>query len=129
MKGENYLMRPYFPETITEVGPVPIVPYGEPLTQQLADNFSSYLHKYNSFLMENHGLVTMSNLGIDWTWMNVELLEITAHSIIYALQNGGVKELGKEAVRDLGNVMKTRNLPLFGAPGVNKSLEGMYFPE
>ncbi len=129
MKGENYLMRPYFPETITEVGPVPIVPYGEPLTQKLADNFSQYLHKYNSFLMENHGLVTMSNLGIDWTWMNVELLEITAQSIIYALQNGGVKELNKEAVRDLGNVMKTRDLPLFGAPGVNKTLEGMYFPE
>lgn len=129
MKGKNWLERPFFPETITEVGPVPIVPYAEPLTDKLAQNFSQYLHKYNSFLMENHGLVTMSRLGIDWTWMNVELLEITAQSILYALQAGDLKELNKEAVRDLGNVMRTRDLPLFGIPGVNKTLEGMYFPE
>jgi ribulose-5-phosphate 4-epimerase/fuculose-1-phosphate aldolase len=32
---ENLLMRPMFPETTTEVGPVPVVPYGEPLTQRL----------------------------------------------------------------------------------------------
>ena len=43
-------------ETVVEVGPVPIVPFGEPLTQELADNFKPYLQKYNTFLMENHGL-------------------------------------------------------------------------
>ena len=31
-KGKNWLMRPLYPETVTEVGPVPVVPYGEPLT-------------------------------------------------------------------------------------------------
>ncbi len=126
-KGENWLMRPLFPETTTEIGPVPVVPYAEPLTQQLADNFSPYLQKYNSFIMENHGLVTMSRGDIEWTVLNVEVLESTAQSVIYALQAGGVKELGFDAVKKLGNVMRARNLPLFGAPGANQTLEGMYF--
>ena len=37
------------------------------LTQKLADNFSPYLQYYNSFLMENHGIVTMSPDTIEWT--------------------------------------------------------------
>jgi len=126
-KGKNWLMRPLFPETTTEIGPVPVVPYAEPLTQELADNFSPYLQKYNSFIMENHGLVTMSRGDIEWTLLNVEVLESTAQSIVAALQLGGVKELDFEAVKRLGNVMRARSLPLFGAPGVNQTLEGMYF--
>jgi L-fuculose-phosphate aldolase len=127
-KGNNELLRPFFPETITEVGPVPIVPYAEPLTEQLADNFGPYIQKYNSFLMENHGIVTMSRDTIEWTWFNVELLEETAYSILMALATGQeLKEVDEEGVRNLGNVMKARGLPLIGAPGVNESLEGMFF--
>jgi len=127
-KGKNWLMRPFYPETITEVGPVPLVPYAEPLTEQLAINFSPYLQKYNSFLMENHGLVTMSRDHIEWTFFNVELLEETAYSILMALGTGDeLNELSEEDVQRLGNVMKTRGLPLFGADGVNETLEGMYF--
>lgn len=126
--GTNELMRPYFPETITEVGPVPIVPYAEPLTEQLAINFGPFLQKYNSFLMENHGIVTMSTDTIEWTWFNVELLEETAYSILMALASGQkLKEVDEEGVRRLGNVMKTRGLALFGAPGVNDTLEGMFY--
>lgn len=127
MQDEQILMRPYYPETVTEVGPVPVVPYGEPLTEQLARNFSALLPGYNSFIMENHGLVTMSRGDIYWTLLNVELLESTAQSILAARAAGELKELTREAVHNLSNVMKTRDLPLFGAPGVNDSLEGMYF--
>lgn len=126
-KGPNYLMRPIFPETTIEVGPVPVVPYGEPLTQELADNFEPFLPKYNSFIMENHGLVTMTRGDIEWTLLNVEVLEGTAQSVIGAIQAGGIKEISREEVRRLGNTMRTRNLPLFGAPGVNQSLEDLYY--
>lgn len=126
-KGENWLMRPLFPETTTEIGPVPVVPYAEPLTEELAQNFSPFLPRYNSFIMENHGLVTMSRGDIEWTLLNVEVLESTAQSVIVALQAGGVKELDREAVRRLGNVMRARGLPLYGAPGVVNSLEELYF--
>lgn len=128
--GDNLLMKPFFPETTHEVGPVPLVPYAEPITQKLADNFGPYLQKYNSFLMENHGLVTMSTDSIYWTMMNVELLEMTACSILKALSSGlPLKEMTVEAVRDLDNVMKKRNCPMFGAPGVHNSLVDLWFPD
>jgi L-fuculose-phosphate aldolase len=126
--GQNWLMRPLYPETTTEIGPVPVVPYAEPLTEKLAENFGPYLRKYNSFIMENHGLVTMSRGDIEWTLYNVEVLESTATSVLMVLQTGsGIKELSRQAVIDLGNVMRSRGLPLFGAPGVNQSLEDLYF--
>lgn len=124
---KNWLMRPIFPETTIEVGPVPLVPYAEPLTERLAENFVPFLPKYNSFLMESHGLVTMSRGSIRETLMLVELLEMSAKSILQALKVGGIKELNRQAVRDLCNTMYTRQLPLFGAPGINASLEDLYF--
>ena len=128
MKGENLLMRPFFPETSHEVGPVPVVPYAEPLTQQLADNFEPFIRKYNSFIMENHGLVTMSPEGIEYTMMNVELLEMSAYSILQVLAAGReLKELSREDIEGLDNVMKQRNCPMFGAPGVYQSLVELYF--
>jgi len=126
-KGKNWLMRPLYPETTTEVGPVPAVPYAEPLTEQLASNFEPFLPKYDSFIMQNHGLVTMTRTGIQATLMTVELLEMSARSILMALQVGEIHELDRQAVQDLSNTMRTRNLPMFGAPGVNKSLVDLYF--
>ncbi len=127
MQGENRLMRPTFPETTTEVGPVPVVPYGEPLTQKLADNFLPFLRKYNAFLMENHGLVIMSPEGIYRTLELIEILEVTSQSLVAALSCGEIREISREDVQDLDNTMRTRNLPLFGAPGENKSLVDLYF--
>ena len=127
LKGENWLMRPIFPETTIEVGPVPIVPYGEPLTECLAEKFVPFLPKYNSFLMERHGLVTMSRGSLKETLMLVELLEMSAKSILQALSVGEIKELNRQAVRDLSKTMHRRSLPLFGSPGINTSLEELYF--
>lgn len=126
--GVNWLMRPVFPETTTEVGPVPVVPYGEPLTQRLADNFLPYLQKFNAFLMENHGLVIMTPMNIAWTMMMTELLEQTAATLLPALALGPVKEISKEDVRNLDNILKIRKLPMFGAPGVNASLVDLFYP-
>jgi len=44
------------------------------------------------------------------------------------LRDAEIHELDNAAVTSLSNVMTTRNLPLFGAPGVNKSLVEMYYP-
>jgi L-fuculose-phosphate aldolase len=126
-KGKNWLMRPIYPETTIEVGPVPVVPYGEPLTEKLACNFEPFLPRYDSFIMQNHGLVTMTRAGIKETLLKLELLEMSAQSILLALQAGEINELDRAAVRDLSNTMRTRDLPLFGALGVNKSLEDLYF--
>jgi hypothetical protein len=68
----------------------------------------------------------MTGEGIKETRMKVELLEMSARSILLAMQAGKINELNREAVRDLSNTMRTLDLPLFGAPGVNKSLEDLY---
>ena len=78
--------------------------------------------------MENHGLVTMSPEGIDYTMMNVELLEMSAYSILQAAATGReLRELTREAIEGLDNVMKQRNCPMFGAPGEYESLVELYF--
>jgi L-fuculose-phosphate aldolase len=129
MKGKNWLMRPVFPETVVEIGPVPIVPYGEPLTQRLADNFKPYLRKYNAFLMENHGLVIVSSAGIVRTMQLIEILEVTSISLLQALAVGEIKEISEEDVKNLDNTMRTRKLPMIGAPGENGSLVSLYFSD
>ncbi len=129
LKGKNWLMRPVFPETVAEVGPVPVVAYGEPLTQKLADNFSPYVKKYNAFLMENHGLTILSTANIYRTMQLVDILEVSSISILHALAVGEIKELTEEDVRNLEKTMKTRNLPMIGLPGVNESMVDLYFPE
>jgi hypothetical protein len=79
--------------------------------------------------MENHGLVIMSPENIYRTLELIEILEVTAHSLLMALVVGDIKEIPEQGVRDLDTTMRTRNLPLFGAPGVNKSLVDLYFGE
>ena len=125
--GDKIVLRPLHPETVIEVGPVPLVEYAQPLTEKLAENFSPFLQKYNSFIMENHGLLTMGTGDIMSTLRNVELFESSVDSILRVLACGKLKELSRKAVHDLSKVMKVRNLPLVGAPGVNESLESLYF--
>ena len=103
------------------------MPYGEPLTQKLADNFLPFLAKYNAFLMENHGLVIMSRLDLEWVMMNTELLEMTSVHIHDAMLHGpDLKEISREDIREMDNVMKTRNLPYPGLPDTYASLEDVY---
>jgi L-fuculose-phosphate aldolase len=126
LKNGDWLMRPVFPETVIEVGPVPIVPYGEPLTAELAEGFAPFLSKYNAFLMENHGLVLISPEGITRTMQLIEILEMTAVTLLQALAAGEIKELSKEALRGLENTRRKRKLPMIGAPGINDSIEQVY---
>jgi hypothetical protein len=68
----------------------------------------------------------MTGEGIKETRMKVELLEMSTRSILLAMQAGKINELNREAVRNFSNTIRTLDLPLFGAPGVNKSLEDLY---
>ena len=129
LKGTNWLMKPVFPETVAEVGPVPVVPYGEPLTQRLADNFAPFVKRYNAFLMENHGLTILSSANIGRTLQLVDILEVSSISILQALAVGELKELTREDVQNLENTMRTRNLPMIGSPGANVSMVDLFFSE
>jgi L-fuculose-phosphate aldolase len=112
-----------------EVGPVPVVPYGEPLTQQLADNFKPYLQKYNTFIMESHGITAISPSDIVRLMHIIDMLEVSAISILSALAVGEIKEIPRKEVEALANTMKTRELPMIGAPGANESVVELFYPE
>lgn len=124
----NPLMRPLFPEVVLEIGPVPLVPYATPLTQQLADEFKPFLPKYNAFLMQNHGVILVSPRDIDWSCGLVEELESTADSVLRAQAVGELNEISREALVEMDRIMTIRSLPRCGAPGVNPSLLELYYP-
>jgi L-rhamnose isomerase len=124
--GENWLARPVFPEAVIEAGPVANVPYAEPLTERLAENFRPFLPTHNAFLMENHGLVVMTPRGIDWTLNVTDLIEATARSLLAALPARRVKEISPAELDNLNRTMQTRNLLLPGKPGVNQSLKDAF---
>ncbi len=126
-KGTNWLMKPLFAAVIKEIGPVPVVPYGEPRTEELARKLEPYAMKYNHFILEHHGLITMSRSDIMDAMMSLELLESTAKSIFFALQTDGIKELSRDDVERLEKTMLIQGKELMGAPGVNKSLSELYF--
>ena len=127
--GKNWLMRPLYPELTIEVGPIPVVPYAEPLTEQLAQNFAPFLPKYNAFIMENHGLVSMTRGDVYETMMSIEMIEVSSQSILMAMSTGGIKEISREGVEGLSNVMRTRSGALCGAPGVNPNLVSLYYDD
>lgn len=126
--GENLLMRPVFPEVIIEVGPVPVVPYATPLTEALAGNFEPFLQRYNAFLMENHGVILVTQRDIRWACGLVEELETAADSLLRARSLGLVKSISKEHLAEIDKILTIRSLPMCGAPGVNKSLVDLYYP-
>jgi hypothetical protein len=54
------------------------------------------------------------------------MMEAAALSILTASMLGNLNEISEEGIRKLDTVLKTRNLPLPGAPGINKSLVDLY---
>ena len=126
---ENWHMRPIFPENVVEIGPVPVIPYGEPISQQLADNFIPYLQKYNTFIMENHGITAISPSDIIRLMHIIDMLEVSSISILAALAAGEIKEISREEVEKMERTIITRELPMIGAPGANKGLIDLYYPE
>jgi L-fuculose-phosphate aldolase len=126
-KGKNYLMRPIFPETCVEVGPVPLIPYGESIIEQYTDKNVPFVKKYNAFLMENHGPFFISPDSISRTVQIVEILELSAMAIVNALSIGEIKELSREEVEEMDKISEMRKLKIIGAPGVNKSFMELYF--
>ncbi len=114
------------PEPVIEVGPVLSTTYAVPLSQELADAFDKVVLLSNAFLMENHGVLVGSYESMERAVELLEMIEATADSISTALMVGKIHEISKEELLRLEDVMKTRNLPLPGLPGVNHSLLDIY---
>ncbi len=124
--GGDWLKMPFLPEPVIEVGPMVMVPYAEPLSDQLAENFDAVIERSNGFLMENHGAVMVSPEGIWRALEFLEMMEAAGKSIIVAKLLGNPKPIPSADVKNLENVIRVRNMPMPGLPGAVESLTDIF---
>lgn len=51
----------YMPEAVNTLGVIPLAPYAEPGTEDLAKSVAPFVKKYNGALLANHGAITWAN--------------------------------------------------------------------
>lgn len=123
----DLLAKPFLPEPIIEVGPMVMVEYEEPLSDELARAFDDKLDYANAFLMKNHGALVTSPDGVERALEFFEMMEAAAISILVAELLGGGDQLEKKHVQNLERTMKTRNLPMPGAKGKVTGLLDLFY--
>ncbi|MDD6884308.1 MAG: class II aldolase/adducin family protein [Eubacteriales bacterium] len=124
--GGDWMQKPFLPEPVIEVGPMVMVPYAEPLSEELAERFDAVITKSNGFLMENHGALMVSGEGV---WRAVEFLEMmeaAAKSILVAKILGNAKTIPMQDVMNLERVIKIREMPMPGLKGEVHSLSEIF---
>ena len=125
--GGDILQRAYLPEPAFEVGPMMMVPYAVPLSDELAENFDSVIHLSNGFLMENHGCVMVSPEGLKRCLEMIEMMEAQGKSIIVARLLGNLQAFDASRIDELDEkVMKVRNMPMPGLPGAVDRLSDIF---
>ena len=100
--GEDFTAA-VLPEILFLIGPVPLVPYGQPGTDELAERLTPFAREHDAFLLANHGATTVGK-SLDEALHRMESLEQGARIILAARQLGRVNELPPEsakALRDL----------------------------
>lgn len=120
------LSRPLLPEPVIEAGPLLVVPYAEPVSEALAEEFDKVIALTNSFLMKNHGVTVCGSDGIDRTLGILEMLEMQAYSVWVARCLGGVDVIPAREVAALENTLRTRKLPIPADPRVVAHLTDQY---
>ena len=127
INGGDWLKRPYLPEPVLEVGPMVLVPYAEPGSDELAQAFDGVINRSNGFLMQNHGVLMTSVESVKRALELLEMVESQAKSLVVAIALGGARQLPKEDVNHLERTLRTRGLKLPGAPGAASGLIELMF--
>jgi L-fuculose-phosphate aldolase len=102
--GES-LMNPVLPELMLVTGPVPLVPYGQPGTEDLADRLEPFLDDHDAFLLANHGATTVGRT-LEEALFRMETLEQGARILLVARQLGQVNELPSQSAAALRSARK-----------------------
>ena len=68
------LDRPLIAEAVVTLGAVPIIPYGQPSTSELARNVGDAICSAHALLMANHGAITVGD-GLYRAWERMETVE------------------------------------------------------
>lgn len=93
------------PEVVVTIGGAPIVPYGTPSTDELAQSFVPYLEKADAFLLANHGALTLGS-DLMSAFYRMESLEHFAKILLVARQLGKVNFLTEQQVCELNDLRK-----------------------
>jgi L-fuculose-phosphate aldolase len=127
INGGDWLKKPYLPEPVLEVGPMVMVPYAEPLSEELAQSFDAVIESSNGFLMQNHGALMCSIESAKRAIELLEMVEAQAKSLLVAIMLGGARTLPKEDVKNLERTLQTRGQSLPCAPGAACGLVELMF--
>jgi L-fuculose-phosphate aldolase len=68
------LDRPLIAEAVVTLGAVPVIPYGQPSTEELADNVGRAICDAHAVLMANHGALAVGDT-LERAWERMETLE------------------------------------------------------
>ena len=127
--GSDLMQRAYLPEPVIEVGPMIMVPYALPLSDELAMQFDACIARSNGFLMESHGCVMVSPDGLKRCLEMMEMMEAQGKSMVVAKVMGGLRSMDSAHVDELEQVLKARNLPMPGLPGAVEKLSDIFVCE
>ncbi len=117
---------PILPEPIIETGPLLTVKYATPLSQELSDNFEKIIDLSNGFLMENHGVLFVSQNGIEDAVELLTMSECMAESAFVAQLLGKMEPMSPEAVKGMDEVIQIRNLNIPGGKSKFSSVFELY---
>jgi L-fuculose-phosphate aldolase len=97
------------PEVIVFLGQVPLVKYTTPGTAEVCKPLARYIERFDAFLLENHGVVT---IGADLlqAYSKMEIVEMFAQTMAVACQIGRAQELSPRQLKPLWALKKRLGL-------------------
>lgn len=91
------------PEAVVLLGPIPLVPYGTPSTDELSQALTPYVADHDAFLLANHGALTVGG-SLAGALYRMESLERLAQVSWLAVQLGGPRGLTQAQLDQLAPV-------------------------
>lgn len=92
--AEISLTEMLLPELAVYIGPVPLVPYATPGTDEMGDALAPLLPKHNAFLLARHGVLVLGKT-LEEAYNRLEHLEHVAHVAYLVSSMGSIEPLTK----------------------------------
>lgn len=88
------------PELAIHIGPVPLVPYATPGTEEMAEALQPFFRKHNAFLLKRHGVLVLGE-DLEDAFNRLEHLEHLARVACLVNSMGSVEPLTQAEIRKL----------------------------
>ena len=126
--GKKALMLPLIPEAMMQLGPVITVPYADPNMEELGYRFDPVVNDSNGFVLESHGALVCSPIGVLHAIESLQVMESLAEAIIVGrIMGEHLKCLTREDVQGIDEVIGELGWTLPGAPGRYASFTEMFY--